>query len=158
MGAWAPTIKLSVQFKLMQTTTPWTHIPALIHRRQQGMHTHNRAHALTALSATYPRQQCSYNRFETWRVLNISRCVPTLVGGRYGSWPGRPQGLMFAMQKCCMQLVHMSIEMADPVGDETKSSSIMFVNLNGNGPKRINPNDAGLPEAHEAVFSMSSFL
>jgi len=65
---------------------------------------------------------------------------------------------MFAMQKCCMQLVHMSIEMADPVGDETKSSSIMFVNLNGNGPRRINPNDAGLPEAHQAVFSMSSFL
>ena len=55
-----------------------------------------------------------------------------------------------------MQLVHMSIEMADPVGEETKSSSIMFVNLNGNGPRRINPNDAaGLPEAPEAFFSKS---
>ena len=53
-----------------------------------------------------------------------------------------------------MQLVHMSIEMADPAGEETKSSSIMFVNLNSNGPKRINPNDAvGLPEAPETSFS-----
>ena len=51
-----------------------------------------------------------------------------------------------------MQLVHMSIEMADPIGDEAKSSSVMFVNLNGNGPKRGNPNDAGLPEAPEALF------
>ena len=57
-----------------------------------------------------------------------------------------------------MQSVHVSSEMADPVGDETKSSSIMFVNLNGNGSRRINPNDAGLPEAHQAVFAMSSFL
>ena len=46
--------------------------------------------------------------------------------------------------------------MADPVGDETKSSSIMFVNLNGNGPKRGNPNDAGLPEAPEALFLINS--
>ena len=53
-----------------------------------------------------------------------------------------------------MQSVHVSTDMADPVGDETKSSSIMFVNLNGNGPRRINPNDAaGLPEAPEAFFS-----
>ena len=52
-----------------------------------------------------------------------------------------------------MQLVRMSIEMADPVGEETKSSSIMFVNLNGNCPRRINPNDAaGMPEAPEAFF------
>ena len=41
--------------------------------------------------------------------------------------------------------------MADPVGDETKSSSIMFVNLDGICPRRINPNDAaGMPEAPEA--------
>ena len=46
--------------------------------------------------------------------------------------------------------------MADPVGDETKTSSIMFVNLNGNGPKRGHPNDAGLPEAPEALFLISS--
>ena len=46
--------------------------------------------------------------------------------------------------------------MADPVGDETKSSSIMFVNLNGNGPKRGNSNDAGLPEAPEALFLITS--
>ena len=52
-----------------------------------------------------------------------------------------------------MQLLHMSIEMADPVGDETKSSTIMFVNLDGNGPSRSNPNDAGLPEAPETFFS-----
>ena len=52
-----------------------------------------------------------------------------------------------------MQSVHVSTDMADPVGDETKSSSIMFGNLNGNGPKRGNPNDAGLPEAPEAFFS-----
>ena len=56
------------------------------------------------------------------------------------------------MQKCCMQAVHVSTDMADPVGDETKSSSIMFVNLNCNGPKRGNPNDAGLPEAPETLF------
>ena len=53
-----------------------------------------------------------------------------------------------------MQLVHMSIEMADPIEEGTKSSSIMFVNLNSNGPRRINPNDAaGLPEAPETFFS-----
>ena len=47
--------------------------------------------------------------------------------------------------------------MADPVGDETKSSSIMFVNLNGNGPRRINPTDAaGLPEAPEAISLLKS--
>ena len=51
-----------------------------------------------------------------------------------------------------MQSVHVSTDMADPVGDETKSSSIMFVNLNGNGPERGNPNDDGLPEAPEALF------
>ena len=55
-----------------------------------------------------------------------------------------------------MQSVHVSTDMADPVGDETKSSSIMFVNLNGNGPKRSNPNDAGLPEAPEAFFLINS--
>ena len=60
------------------------------------------------------------------------------------------------MQKCCMQSVHVSTEMADPVGDETKSSSIMFVNLNGNAPKRGNPNDAGLPEAPQALFLINS--
>jgi hypothetical protein len=52
-----------------------------------------------------------------------------------------------------MQSVHVSTEMADPVGDETKSSSIMFVNLDGICPRRINPNDAaGMPEAPEAFF------
>ncbi len=51
-----------------------------------------------------------------------------------------------------MQLVHMSIEMGDPIGDETESSSITFLNLNGNCPRRCNPNDAGLPEAPEAFF------
>ena len=56
------------------------------------------------------------------------------------------------MQKCCMQSVHVSTDVADPVGDETKSSSIMFVKLNGNAPKRGSPNDAGLPEAPEALF------
>ena len=55
-----------------------------------------------------------------------------------------------------MQSVHVSTEMADPVGDETNSSSIMFVNMNGNGPERGNPNDAGLPEAPEALFLISS--
>ena len=60
------------------------------------------------------------------------------------------------MQKCCMQSVHVSTDMADPVGDETKSSSIMFVNLNGNGPKRGHPNDAGLPEAPEALSPINS--
>ena len=86
----------------------------------------------------------------------MSRYVPTFVRERYGSCPHRPQGLIFSMQKCCMQSVHVSTDMADPVGDETKSSSIMFVNLSGNGPKRGNPNDAGLPEAPEALFLINS--
>ena len=53
MGAWAPSIKLGDIFKLVQTATPWTHVPDRLRRRQQEMHTHNRAHALTALSATH---------------------------------------------------------------------------------------------------------
>ena len=55
-----------------------------------------------------------------------------------------------------MLSVHVSTDMADRVGDETKSSSIMFVNLHGNGPKRGNPNDAGLPEAPQALFLINS--
>ena len=128
-GAWAPSIKLGDIFKLMQTATPWTHVPGLLCRRQEGMHTHNWPHALTALSATCPRQRYGYDRFETSKVPNISRCVPTLVGGWYRSWADRPQGLMFAMQKCCIQFVHMSIETADPIIYETKSSSILIINL-----------------------------
>ena len=48
--------------------------------------------------------------------------------------------------------------MADPVGEETKSSSIMFVNLNGNCPRRINLNDAaGLPETPERFSQRTIF-
>ena len=50
MGAWAPTIKLGVRFKLMHTATPWTHAPDLLRRRHQGMHAHNRAHADSTVS------------------------------------------------------------------------------------------------------------
>ena len=81
MGAWAPTIKVSDPFKLMQTTTPGTHVPDLFHWRQQGVHTHNWPHAVTALSATYPRQRCSYNRFETQKLLTLVVVCPRLWEG-----------------------------------------------------------------------------
>ena len=81
MGAWAPSIKLGDIFKLMQTATPWTHVPDLLHRRQQGVHTHNRAHAMTALSATIPDNNVIVIALKLEEFLTLAAMCPRLWEG-----------------------------------------------------------------------------